>query len=130
MTRPEDGNTDDADASDVDTTMVDALQQWRQAEQVVAVSKRGRIAAEAAAEAATEAALAATATADAAKMAMAAAGAAKSSAARTAAAARMLVQVTRAELSDAESNSAMADVGEAAAHDVYRRSAARARSGS
>jgi hypothetical protein len=97
-----------------------ALDQWREAERAAAVARRGRVAAQAAADAASDAASAAKATAEAARAALASMELAETSAAKTAAAARLFVQEARADLADAETDSAMSDVAEADAHNVYR----------
>ena len=107
-------------------TTEQALEEWRRAERVVAVARRGRIAAQVAADAAKEATEAAAATASSAKAALEAAKLAEESASKTAAAARALAESTVANLADSNSESAMADVDEAAAHDRYRRATARA----
>jgi hypothetical protein len=104
-----------------------ALQRWRSAERLVAVARRGRVAAEAAAQAAEDAAEAALATADAAKAALASMALAETSAAKTAAAAKIVVMSTRADLADAETDVAMSEIGEAEAHRDYRAAEERAR---
>ena len=103
-----------------------ALHQWRAAERTVAVARRGRLAAEAAAAAATDAADAALATAEAARSALAAMALAETSAAKTAAAARIVVESTRSDVVDAEGEAAMAEIDEAQAHAVYRAAETRA----
>ena len=107
-------------------TTEQALEEWRRAERVVAVARRGRIAAQVAADAAKDATEAAAATATSARAALDAAKLAEESAAKTAAAARVLAESTVANLADSDSESAMADIDEAAAHERYRRASARA----
>ena len=103
-----------------------SLQQWREAERTVAVARRGRVAAEAAVAAADAAALAANDTAESARAARDAAVVAEASAAKTAVAARLVAESTRADLADAESDVALAEVGEADAHLAYRHATKRA----
>lgn len=107
-------------------TTEQALEEWRRAERVVAVARRGQIAAQVAADAAKEANEAAAATASSAKAALEAAKLAEESASKTAAAARALAESTVANLAESNSESALADVDEAAAHDRYRKASARA----
>lgn len=104
----------------------EALKQWRTAERAVAVARRGRLAAQVAVEAAQEAADAAIATAEASKTALAAAGLAETSAAKTARAAKLVVESTLVDVADSETETAFAEVDEAAAHTRYRDAAARA----
>lgn len=110
-----------------DTTAAEALQQWRAAERLVAVARRGRLAAEAAAQSAADAAEAAVATSVAAKSALESMALAETSAAKTAEAAKRVVLSARTDLADAETDVAMSELGEAEAHEDYQAAEARAR---
>jgi hypothetical protein len=109
-------------------TVAEALQDWRTAERVAAVARRGRVASEEAALAAQEAAEAAIATAEAAKGALAAMTLAEASAAKTAKAAKLAALSLDADLADAVSDTALADVDEVAAQGRYRDATTRAAS--
>jgi ethanolamine ammonia-lyase small subunit len=62
-------------------------------------------------------------------MALEAATLAEASAQKTAAAARVMAESTMADIADADSEVALADVEEAFAHNSYRRAAERAEKG-
>jgi hypothetical protein len=109
-----------------DPTTAEALETWRAAERIMAVARRGRLSAEAAANAAAEAASAALATAEAAKTALEAMALAEQSAAKTAATARLLVESARADLAEADSDLAFTEIAEADAHSRYRSATDRA----
>ena len=109
-------------------TVAEALQGWRTAERVAAVARRGRVAAEEAAVAAQDAADAAIATAEAAKAALASMTLAETSATKTAAAAKLAALTLTADLADAVSDTALADVDEVAAQERYRKAMTRAAS--
>lgn len=104
----------------------EALQQWRSAERLVAVARRGRIAAEAAAAAAEDAAEAAAATSEAAKAALASMALAETSAAKTAAASKVVVLSTRADLADAQTDESLSEINEVDAQSKYREATDRA----
>jgi hypothetical protein len=97
-----------------------ALEGWRNAEQLAAVARRGKLAAQTAVQAALEAEEAATATAAAAKAALESATLAEASAAKTASSARLVVENTQINSADAEAESAMADVDQQMAKEKYR----------
>jgi len=120
---PDDG--DEIKANQPKTT-ADALQQWRAAERLVAVARRGRVAAESAAQAAEDAAEAAVATSAAAKAALESMALAEASAAKTAQASKLVVLSTRADLADADTDVAMSELREAEAQGEYRAAEERA----
>jgi hypothetical protein len=101
-------------------TTAEALAQWREAERLASVARRGRLAAEAAAAAAEEAAEAAVATAAAARAALDASTMAESSAAKTANAAKLLAQATRVDAADSVAEQSLAEIDEAEARERYR----------
>ena len=82
-------------------TTAEALQAWRAAEQVAAVSDRGKVASDAAVTAAMTASEAAAATAASAKAALEAATSAEATARATAEAAEAVIQAARQEADDA-----------------------------
>jgi hypothetical protein len=103
-----------------------ALEVWRTAEQLAAVARRGKLAAQTAVQAALEAEEAAVATAAAARVALESATLAEASATKTASSARLVVENTRNNSADADAESAMADVNEEVAKDQYRAATAAA----
>jgi hypothetical protein len=114
-----------ADPESTQTTE-EALQQWRAAERTVAVARRGRLAAEAAASAAADAAEAAIATASAAREALAAMALAETSAAKTAAAAKAAALASQGDVADADAETAIAEFEEVSAQTSYRKAVKRA----
>ena len=107
-------------------TTAEALQAWRAAEQVAAVSERGRVASDAAVVAARTASEAAAATAASAKAALEAATSAEATARATAEAAEVVIQAARQEADDAGADALQAGADVATAHQAYRDAVARA----